>query len=101
AQMMGIYSVTKAAIINMSKAFAKECGQFGIRVNAVAPGVTDTKFAAALVHNEAVLNQFLPSVSLGRVAQPEEIAPVLLFLASPASSYVNGAVYTVDGGATA
>lgn len=101
APMMGIYSVTKAAVISMTKAFAKECGQFGIRVNAAAPGVTDTKFAAALVHNEEVLKQFLPSVPLGRVAQPDEIAPVLLFLASPASSYVSGAVYLVDGGATA
>lgn len=100
-QMMGVYSVTKAAVVNMTKAFAKECGQFGIRVNAVAPGVTDTKFASALVQNEDVLKQFLPTIPLGRVAQPAEIAPVLLFLASPASSYVTGAVYTVDGGAIA
>lgn len=99
--MMGIYSVTKAAVINMSKAFAKECGNLGIRVNAVAPGVTDTKFASALVHNEEVLNQFLPTIPLGRVAEPEEIAPVLLFLASPAASYVTGAVYPVDGGSIA
>lgn len=99
--MMGIYSVTKAAVINMSKAFAKECGSLGIRVNAVAPGVTDTRFASALVHNQDVLNQFLPHIPLGRVAQPEEIAPVILFLASPAASYITGAVYTVDGGAIA
>lgn len=99
--MMGIYSVTKAAVINMTKAFAKECGNLGIRVNAVAPGVTDTKFASALVHNEQVLNQFLPNIPLGRVAEPEEIAPVLLFLASPAASYVSGAVYVVDGGSIA
>ncbi|MEQ8798320.1 MAG: SDR family oxidoreductase [Salinisphaeraceae bacterium] len=100
-QMMGIYSVTKAAVINMTKAFAKECGQFGIRVNAVAPGVTDTKFASALVHNEQVLNQFLPTIPLGRVAEPAEIAPAILFLASPAASYVSGSVYVVDGGSIA
>lgn len=99
--MMGIYSVTKAAVINMTKAFANECGQYQIRVNAVAPGVTDTKFASALVHNEEVLKQFLPNIPLGRVGQPEEIAPVLLFLASPASSYVSGSTYVVDGGSIA
>jgi len=99
--MMGIYSVTKAAVINMTKAFANECGQYGIRVNAVAPGVTDTKFASALVNNEQVLKQFLPTIPLDRVATPDEIAPIIMFLACPASSYVTGAVYVVDGGSTA
>lgn len=99
--MMGIYSVTKAAVINMTKAFANECGQFGIRVNAVAPGVTDTKFASALVNNDAVLKQFLPNIPLNRVATPDEIAPIIMFLACPASSYVSGATYVVDGGSTA
>lgn len=99
--MMGIYSVTKAAVINMTKAFARECGDLGIRVNAVAPGVVDTKFATALVHNEEVLNSFLPDIPLGRVATPDEIAPTVLFLASPAAGYTSGAVHVVDGGSTA
>ena len=99
--MMGIYSITKAAVINMTKAFANECGQHGIRVNCVAPGVADTKFASALVNNEDVLKQFLPSIPLGRVAEPREIAPAILFLACPAASYVSGATYVVDGGSTA
>lgn len=98
--MMGIYSVTKAAVINMTKAFARECGDLGIRVNAVAPGVVDTRFATALVHNEEVLNSFLPDIPLGRVATPDEIAPTVLFLASPAAGYVSGAVHVVDGGST-
>jgi NAD(P)-dependent dehydrogenase (short-subunit alcohol dehydrogenase family) len=51
----GIYSVTKAAVINMTKVFAKECAQFGIRCNALLPGLTDTKFASALVKNDAIL----------------------------------------------
>jgi NAD(P)-dependent dehydrogenase (short-subunit alcohol dehydrogenase family) len=53
----GIYSVTKAAVINMTKVFAKECAQFGIRCNALLPGLTDTKFASALVKNDAILNR--------------------------------------------
>jgi len=93
-----IYSMTKAAIINMTLAFAKEYGSKGIRVNAVLPGITDTKFASALVNNEKMLQTFLPHVPMGRVAEPSEIAPALLFLASDAASYVNGIALPVDGG---
>ena len=94
----GIYSVTKAAVISMTQAFAKECAPWKVRVNAVLPGLTDTKFAAALIGNERILNMVMPLIPLGRVAQPEEIAPAILFLASDASSYVTGACLPVDGG---
>jgi NAD(P)-dependent dehydrogenase (short-subunit alcohol dehydrogenase family) len=94
----GIYSVTKAAIINMTRAFAKECAPYKIRCNAVLPGLTDTKFASALTKNEQILNAFLPQIPLARVAQPDEIAPVILFLASDAASYVTGACIVADGG---
>lgn len=94
----GVYSMTKAAVVSMTQAFAKECAPYNIRVNAVLPGITETQFSAALTRNESLLNAFLSQVPLGRVAQPEEIAPVVLFLASPASSYVTGACYAVDGG---
>lgn len=94
----GIYSITKAAIINMTQAFAKECGPMKIRCNAVLPGLTDTKFASALVKNERVLTAYLPSIPLNRVAQPEEIAPAILFLASDAASYVTGTCIVADGG---
>ncbi len=94
----GIYSVTKAAIINMTQAFAKECAPYKIRVNAVLPGITDTKFASALVKNEQMLKTFLPHVPMQRVAQPDEIAPAILFLASDAASYVTGSCITADGG---
>lgn len=98
APYQGIYSVTKAAIISMTRAFAKECAPLGIRVNAVLPGLTETKFASALTSNEDALRSILPTIPLGRVAEPEEIAPAFLYLASDASAYVTGTCLTVDGG---
>lgn len=94
----GIYSVTKAAIISMTKSFAKECAPFGVRVNALLPGATDTKFASALVKDEKMLNMLLPHVPMNRVAQPEEMAGAAVYLASEAASYTTGASITVDGG---
>lgn len=94
----GIYSITKAAIISMTKSFARECAEFNIRVNALLPGATDTKFAATLVKDEAILNQMMPHLPMRRVAQPEEMAGSVLYLVSPAASYTTGACLTVDGG---
>ena len=96
--MQGIYSITKAAIISMTKAFAKECAPQNIRVNAVLPGLTDTKFASALTSNDAMLKQIMPMIPMNRMAQPEEIAGAFLFLASPAASYITGVNLPVDGG---
>ncbi|MCV2883952.1 SDR family oxidoreductase [Aestuariibacter sp. AA17] len=96
--MQGIYSVTKAAVISMTKAFAKECGPLNIRVNALLPGLTDTKFASALTQNEAILNKALKVIPLGRVADPDEMAGTVLYLVSDASSYTTGASVIVDGG---
>ncbi|WP_318652961.1 SDR family oxidoreductase [Pseudomonas sp. PDM02] len=94
----GIYSVTKAAVINMTKVFAKECAQFGIRCNALLPGLTDTKFASALVKNDAMLKTALAQIPLKRVADPSEMAGAVLYLASDASSYTTGVSLNVDGG---
>lgn len=98
APMQGVYSTTKAAIVNMSEGMAKEFAPHGIRVNAVLPGLTDTKFAGALTSNPEILKRFLALVPQNRVAQPPEIAPMILFLVSPAASYVTGACFAVDGG---
>lgn len=98
APFQGIYSITKAAVINMTQAFAKECGPWKIRVNAVLPGLTQTRFASALTSNEPIRKAFLEQVPLQRMAQPEEIAPAVLFLASDAASYVTGTSLVVDGG---
>ena len=96
--MQGIYSVTKGAIINMTKAFAKECAPQGIRVNAVLPGLTDTKFASALTRNEEIMKNVVPKIPMARAAEPSEIAPAILFLSTDASSYMTGSCVTVDGG---
>ncbi len=98
AAMQGIYSITKAAVRSMTKAFAKECAPQGVRVNAILPGATDTKFAAALVQNPAILKMALQHIPMNRVAQPEEIVGAILYLASPAASYTTGAEINVDGG---
>lgn len=97
-EFQGIYSVTKAAVISMTKVFAKECAQFGIRCNALLPGLTDTKFASALVKNDSILNVALQRIPLKRVADPSEMAGAVLYLASEASSYTTGVALNVDGG---
>jgi NAD(P)-dependent dehydrogenase (short-subunit alcohol dehydrogenase family) len=94
----GIYSITKAAVISMTKAFAVECAEAGVRCNALLPGLTDTKFASVLVNTPAILKQALAHVPMRRVAQPSEMAGAVLYLASDASSYTTGTVLNVDGG---
>ena len=99
--MQGIYAITKAGVISMTKGFAKELGAHGIRVNAIAPGLTDTKFASVLIHTKEILEVALKSIPLNRYAAPVEMAGAALFLASDASAFVNGAILTIDGGAAA
>ena len=94
----GIYSITKAAVISMTKAFARECAPQKVRVNALLPGATDTKFASALFHNPVILEQALSRIPMRRVAEPSEMAGAVLYLASDAASYTTGAALNVDGG---
>ena len=94
----GIYSITKAAVISMTKAFAVECAASGVRCNALLPGLTDTKFASVLVNTPAILKQALAHVPMRRVAQPSEMAGAALYLASSAASYTTGAAINIDGG---
>ena len=96
--LQGIYSITKASVISMTKTFAKECAQLGIRVNAILPGATDTKFAATLVKNPAILEKALEHIPMNRVAEPDEMAGTVLYLVSDAASYTTGACINVDGG---
>ena len=97
-EMQGIYSITKASVIAMTKSFAKECASLNIRVNALLPGLTDTKFASALTKNDAIMKMALMHIPMKRAALPEEMAGTVLYLASNASSYTTGAAINVDGG---
>ncbi|MEM1191508.1 MAG: SDR family oxidoreductase [Pseudomonadota bacterium] len=98
--MQGIYSITKAAVVNMTKAFAKECAPLGIRCNALLPGLTKTKFAGALFEHDDIYKAAMEKIPMGRHAEPEEMAGTVLYLVSDASSYTNGECILVDGGIT-
>lgn len=98
--LQGIYSITKAAVVNMTKAFAKECAVHSIRVNALLPGFTKTKFAGALFNNEDIYREAINQVPMQRHAEPNEMAGTVLYLVSDASSYTNGECIVVDGGLT-
>jgi NAD(P)-dependent dehydrogenase (short-subunit alcohol dehydrogenase family) len=96
--LQGIYSITKTAVLGITRTFAKECGPDAIRCNALLPGLIRTKFAGALLADEEQLQHYLGTNPLRRVGEPMELAGAALFLASSASSYVNGAFLNVDGG---
>ena len=98
--MQGIYSITKAAVANMTKVFAKECAPLGIRCNALLPGLTKTKFAGALFDNDDIYKAAVQAIPMGRNAEPSEMAGTVLYLVSDASSYTNGECIVVDGGMT-
>lgn len=95
---LGLYSVSKAAVIMLTQNQAKEWGKANIRSNAICPGLIKTKFSSALWKNEAILGQVEKHLPLRRMAEPDEMAGLALFLASPASSYCTGGIYTADGG---
>jgi NAD(P)-dependent dehydrogenase (short-subunit alcohol dehydrogenase family) len=98
APFQGVYGMTKAAVISMTQTLAQELGASNIRVNAIAPGLVETKFASAIVSDEGLRKHVVGKTALGRHAQPDEIAGAAVFLASQASSYVTGQVLVVDGG---
>jgi NAD(P)-dependent dehydrogenase (short-subunit alcohol dehydrogenase family) len=93
-----VYSITKAGVVAMTKSFAKELAPFGIRVNALLPGFTDTRFSSAIIQNPDIMKAVLPMIPLGRVAAPLEMTGAVLYLVSEASSYTTGACLPVDGG---
>jgi len=96
--LQGIYSITKGAVLNLTKVFARECGPDGIRVNAILPGLIRTKFAGALLSDAVQVEHYLGQTPLRRVGEPRDVAGPAVFLASDASSYVTGEFLVVDGG---
>ncbi|RLD25175.1 MAG: short-chain dehydrogenase [Bacteroidetes bacterium] len=98
--MLGIYSVSKSALISLTKVMAKEWGQVGIRANVICPGLIKTKFSEALWSNEKILNSVMRKQPLNMLAEPEDVAGLALLLGSPAGAFCSGGVYTADGGYT-
>ena len=97
----GVYAATKASLVQLARGFAVELAPHNIRVNAVAPGVVDTPLTAPIKKNPAWYGAYAEKSAMRRWAAPEEIAWPIVFLASPASSYITGTVLFVDGGWTA
>lgn len=95
---LSLYSINKAALIMLSKSQAKEWGVYKVRSNVICPGLVKTKFSSALWSNKEILNHWNENIPLNRMADPEEMVGLALFLASNASSYCTGASFTADGG---
>jgi NAD(P)-dependent dehydrogenase (short-subunit alcohol dehydrogenase family) len=100
APMQGIYGMTKAAVISMTQTLAFELGGSNIRVNAIAPGLVETKFASAIVQNPMLRDHIVKRTPLARHAQPAEIAGAAVYLLSDAASFTTGSVIVADGGFT-
>jgi NAD(P)-dependent dehydrogenase (short-subunit alcohol dehydrogenase family) len=100
APAQGVYGMTKAGVISMTQTLAWELGSSKIRVNAIAPGLVDTKFAAAIVGNQALSGPIVARTPLGRVAKPLEMAGGVVYLLSDAASFVTGHTLVLDGGVT-
>jgi dehydrogenase/reductase SDR family protein 4 len=95
---LGVYSVTKAAVIMLTQVMAKEWGQYKIRVNAIAPGIIKTRLSEALWKDPAVSAKAVAKIPMMRLGEPEEVAGAVVFLASKAGSYITGETIVIDGG---
>ena len=97
---LGLYSISKASMIMLSKVLAKEWGQEGIRVNTICPGLIKTKFSQALWSNDNIMKQVMMQQPIKEIGKPEDIAGLALSLVTKAGAYCTGATFTADGGLT-
>ena len=95
---MGVYCVSKAGVIMLTKVLATELAEANITVNAIAPGLVKTKFSRALWENQQIYDSIIKAIPQGRMAEPDEIAGTALYLASGESNFATGAVIIIDGG---
>jgi len=95
---LGLYGVSKAGVIMLTQVLAAELGHANIQVNAIAPGVIRTRFSQLLWGTPQIAEPILGRMPLGRFGEPEDVAGLALYLAAPASDYVTGGVFLVDGG---
>ena len=97
---LGVYNISKAAVVMLTKVLAKELGEYNINVNTLAPGLIKTDFSKALWENEDTRNKIVKSIPQGKMGSPDDISGMALYLASEASDFVTGSIFTVDGGIT-
>jgi NAD(P)-dependent dehydrogenase (short-subunit alcohol dehydrogenase family) len=98
--LLPLYSISKAGVNMATKVMAQQWAQYNIRVNAIAPGLTKTRFSEALWKNPAILKMAMSKTPMARPAEPEEMVGAIIYLASDASSYVTGQIIAIDGGST-
>lgn len=97
---LGVYNISKAAVVMLTKVLAKELGSQNIQVNTLAPGLIKTDFSRALWENEETYNQIIKTIPQGKMGVPEDVSGMALYLASSASDFITGSIFTVDGGLT-
>ena len=97
---LGVYNISKASVVMLTKVLAKELGSKNIQVNTLAPGLIKTDFSKALWENEETYNQIVKTIPQGKMGVPEDVAGMALYLASSASDFITGSLFTVDGGLT-